>query len=146
MSSKRILIVDDEVGSTRLLKANLELTRQYEVRVENRPENAVATAREFRPHLILLDVVMPHVSGIEVARMLQRDPELSSAAIVFLTAADANHLPARSDPVVDRLPRIAKPAFMENILKLLEENLSIQSGSGPPPGGWFHATPGGPST
>jgi PleD family two-component response regulator len=59
MDKKRILIVDDEVGAARLLKANLEQTNRYEVRVENWPEDAATAARQFKPHLVLLDIIMP---------------------------------------------------------------------------------------
>jgi CheY-like chemotaxis protein len=124
MTQKRILIVDDEIGSSRLLKANLDLTNLYEVRIENRPENAVRVARQFKPHLVLLDIVMPHLSGINLAEMLLADPELNGTTIVFLTAAHASLLPQSTNPLIDRLPRIAKPACMEDILHSLEQNLS----------------------
>ena len=93
MNRKRILIVDDEIGCTRLLKANLEMTDRYEVAVENRPENAVPVARQFKPDLVLLDVVMPHMSGTAVAKAFLGDPELRSMGIAFLTAADHRLLP-----------------------------------------------------
>ena len=125
MTRKRILVVDDEIGSSRLLKANLELTELYEVRVENRPECALPMARQFKPHLVLLDVVMPIMSGTDVAKELMRDPELRSVPIALLTAADKSLLPSDTDPAVNRLPRIAKPASMEEILKFLEMNLSL---------------------
>lgn len=124
MIRKRILIVDDEIGSTRLLKANLELTRLYEVRVENRPENAVPAARQFRPHMVLLDVIMPHMSGMSVASALLAEPELKAVAIGFLTAANDNLPAGHGDPLVRRLPRLSKPAAMEEILQFLEETLS----------------------
>ncbi len=127
MTRYRILVVDDEIGSSRLLKANLELTKLYEVRVENRPENALAVARRFKPQLVLLDVVMPHLSGMNIAELLLADEELKSVPIIFLTAAHDSLLPQGHDPIVDRLPRIAKPACMEEILKYLELNLA------PPP-------------
>jgi CheY-like chemotaxis protein len=125
MPPKRILIVDDEIGSTRLLKANLELTGGYEVRVENQPENAVAVARQFRPHLILLDIVMPNLSGTQLATLLQADPELNSVPIVFLSAAPNSLLPRDSDPILQGRPCISKPACMEEILESLEQTLLL---------------------
>src|SRR5262245_22432169 len=84
---KRILIVDDDVSFTRLLKLNLEETNDYAVRVENWAEDALKAAREFRPDLVLLDVMMPGMVGGDVASALQADPDLKSTPIVFLTAA-----------------------------------------------------------
>src|SRR5205809_734888 len=59
MSLKRLLLVDDEEPFTRLVKLNLEQTGRYTVRIENDGAKALATAREFAPDLILLDVIMP---------------------------------------------------------------------------------------
>ena len=120
MTRKRILIVDDEIGSTRLLKANLELTNLYEVRVENRPENAVSAARQFKPDAVLLDIVMPNMLGTAIAEALLGEPDLQSTFIAFLTAADNPSLPPDPNPAIARLPRIRKPASMNNILQFLE--------------------------
>ena len=121
MTRARILVVDDEVGATRLLKENLEMTNRYEVWVENQPENALPAARQFRPHLVLLDYVMPVMSGAAVAKALRSEPEFESVLIALMTAADKNVLPM--DPVIDNLPRIAKPAHMEDILRFVERIL-----------------------
>jgi len=125
MTRKRILIVDDEIGSTRLLKANLELTDLYEVRVENRPENAVSAARQFKPDAVLLDIVMPNMLGTAIAEALLGEPELQSTFIAFLTAADNPLLTPNPNPAIARLPRIRKPASMKNILQFLEIYLRL---------------------
>ncbi len=126
MKPKRILLVDDEVGATRLLRVNLESTNLYQVRVENNAQKAVRAALEFKPHLVLLDVVMPHMSGTEVARALRRQPELQSVLIALLTAADKSLMP-QPDPMIDLLPRISKPASMETILAFLHTIFSPQA-------------------
>ncbi len=123
MSPTRILIVDDEIGSARLLKANLELTGRYRVRIENRPENAIKVAHQFKPHLFLLDMIMPHLSGTQLAAMLQTDPELNSVPIVFLTAAPTSLLPQGCDPILQGRPCISKPACMDEILQSVEKIL-----------------------
>ena len=87
MTKKRILVVDNEATITSRLKMNLEATGAYEVKEENRGNHALATAREFRPDLILLDLVMPNTTGEQVASDIQADPELGQTPIVFLTAA-----------------------------------------------------------
>ncbi|HEX5855718.1 MAG TPA: response regulator, partial [Thermoanaerobaculia bacterium] len=58
MSKKRILLVDDEADVTRSIKLSLETLGTYEVRAENDARSALKTAREFRPDLIFLDVMM----------------------------------------------------------------------------------------
>jgi two-component system, OmpR family, phosphate regulon response regulator PhoB len=123
MRPARILIVDDEVGSSRLLKANLELTGCYEVCVENDSENAVAAARQFRPHLIVADVIMPRMSGACLAAALRADPDLRSIPIVFLTAAERPLMTEETANGLRGFPCISKPASMEDILPHIENNL-----------------------
>jgi two-component system, OmpR family, response regulator MtrA len=86
MSKPRILIVDDDVALSRLVGLKLEKTSRYEVRVENRSHAALATAREFHPDFILLDVDMPGKDGGDVARELRADPEFGYLPIVFFTS------------------------------------------------------------
>ena len=82
----KILIIDDEVGSTRLLKLNLEQTGRFAVRTENISTAGLASAIDFAPDLILLDVIMPGIDGGELARILRADARLAATPIVFLTA------------------------------------------------------------
>ena len=86
MAKKRILVVDDEVALTRMVKLNLERTGNYEVRTENEGPNAIPAAREFKPDLILLDVMMPGMTGDEIAAKLREDPVLSHIKFIFVTA------------------------------------------------------------
>ena len=83
---KRILVVDDEAALTRIIKLNLERTGNYEVRTENMGSMAIPAAKEFRPDLIFLDVMMPDMSGDEVAALLEEDPMLSNIPLIFVTA------------------------------------------------------------
>ena len=87
MTKKKILVVDDEASITRLLKLNLEKTGAYSVRTENEGIKTVEAAREFKPDLILLDVMMPDIDGGDVAAKLQADGLLNDVPLVFLTAA-----------------------------------------------------------
>ena len=87
---KKILVVDDEASLTRMVKANLERTGKYEVRTENMGSKAIEAAREFKPDLMFLDVMMPDMSGDEVAAALREDSELNDMKYVFLTAIVTN--------------------------------------------------------
>lgn len=86
MNAKRILIVDDEESLTRMLKLNLELLGGYEVRTENSGLRAHFAASEFKPDLIILDIMMPDINGDEVAAQILDDEELKDTKIIFLTA------------------------------------------------------------
>src|SRR5207249_3944002 len=91
MAKKRILLVDDEKSFTNLLKLNLEETGNYDVRVENWAEDAYGAAKEFKPDLVLLDIIMPRMPGGNVAAQIKKDPALKATPIVFLTAAVRKH-------------------------------------------------------
>jgi DNA-binding response OmpR family regulator len=86
MNKPRILIVDDEPNVSRLVAVHLQNTGLYEVRTESRSYAATATAREFRPDLVFLDVDMPGKDGGDVAAEIQADRGLAGTKIVFLTS------------------------------------------------------------
>ncbi len=86
MDKPRILVVDDDIALSRLVAIALEKTRLYEVKVENRSRLALACAREFQPHLVLLDVDMPGMDGGAVAAQIRADTSLQDLHIVFFTS------------------------------------------------------------
>jgi two-component system phosphate regulon response regulator PhoB len=83
--SKRILLVedDDSLASTYLARIEAE---GFTVRRVNNGEDALAAAREFRPDLVLLDVMMPKISGLEVLDILRNTPDTANLKIIILTA------------------------------------------------------------
>jgi CheY-like chemotaxis protein len=122
MAKKRILVVDDEKSFTTLLKLNLEETGNYEVRVENWAEDAFTAAREFKPDLILLDIIMPRLPGGNVAAQMSEDPVLKDIPIVFLTAAVRRHQVEDHEGVICDHPCLAKPASLEEVIEAIEAN------------------------
>lgn len=85
MTRHRILLVDDEADILEFVGYNLQ-REGYEVFTAGDGAEGVARALEVRPHLILLDRMMPRMDGIETCRRLREHPELSETMIVFLTA------------------------------------------------------------
>ena len=122
MDKKRILLVDDEKSFTNLLKLNLEETGNYEVRVENWAEDAINAAKEFKPDLILLDIIMPRMPGGNVAAQIKEEPALKNTPIVFLTAAVRKHQVEENDGIICDLPCLAKPASVEAVIEMIEKH------------------------
>ena len=80
-----ILAVDDTPENLEILRMRLE-AQGYEVAEAGDGEDGLAKARELRPDLILLDVMMPKIDGIEVVRQLKADPDLRSIPVILVTA------------------------------------------------------------
>lgn len=86
--SKTILIVDDVPDNIRLLKSTLE-KGNYLIRAATRGDKALKLAQsEPKPHLILLDIMMPEMDGFEVCRRLKRCPETEHIPVIFISAKE----------------------------------------------------------
>lgn len=120
-SKKRILIIDDEPATTRLLRLYLELNGKYSVREENRSANAVTAAHEFQPDLILLDVIMPGLDGGDVMSRLKTDPKLKSVPVVFLTATVRKSDVAAANGIIGGFPFLGKPATADEVIACIEQ-------------------------
>jgi CheY-like chemotaxis protein len=123
-SARRILIVDNDKNTTHLLKILLEKTGRYLVFEENHPARAHQTARNFRPNLIFLDVVMPDQDGGEIAAQFRADPQLQNAPIVFLTAL-VTRAEATGGLRIDGHPFLAKPINIQELIKTIEAYLPV---------------------
>ena len=82
---QRILLVDDEADILEFISYNL-IREGYQVYTATNGKEAVAQAREVVPHLILLDVMMPEMDGIETCQEIRKQDELKNTLIAFLTA------------------------------------------------------------
>jgi two-component system, OmpR family, response regulator len=120
---KRILVVDDQSRNTRLMKLYLEQTNDYVVREENNANAALATAEEFQPHLILLDVMMPDLDGGELASRFKANPKLKAVPIVFLTAAITQREVKANGGQLGGYPFLAKPVVLADVVACLKHEL-----------------------
>jgi len=120
---KRILVVDDEPALTRMVKLNLERTGNYEVRTENQGSKAVQAAREFKPDLIFLDVMMPDMSGDEVSAQLKEDEELSRIKFIFMTAIVTRDETESMGSNIGGHVFLAKPVKTDELLATIERVL-----------------------
>lgn len=120
---KRILIIDDDKGLTEMVKRNLEAFGNYEVSVENASTKAVATARDFRPDVILLDQVMPDMDGGDVASALRDDPVLRAVPIIVVTALLSNKEAGPGGTVRGGQLMLAKPVKLADLIHCIEKQL-----------------------
>ena len=125
---RRILIVDDDANSTHLVKILLERSGPYLVLEENDPTKADQTAHEFRPDVILLDIIMPKLDGGELATQIEADRELRDASIIFLTAL-VTHAEASSGLHIQGHPLVAKPISIPELIEAIEKHLPARAES-----------------
>ena len=124
MSKHKILIVDDEVNLTKMLKLNLDETNKFDTRILNDGKLAIDLVKEFMPDLVLLDVMMPDIQGNEIADQILQDDEIKHIKIIFLTAiVTKNEIPEESKTIGGR-KFIAKPFKADDLITTIEEVLA----------------------
>lgn len=82
---KKILLVEDDTALAAVYRARLEL-EGFDIREVNNGEEALSAAIEYRPDLILLDAMMPKISGFDVLDILRNTAETANMRIIMLTA------------------------------------------------------------
>lgn len=84
-TKKKILLVEDDVALSAVYKSRMEL-EGFDIREVNNGEEALSAAVEFKPDLILLDAMMPKISGFDVLDILRNTAETANIRIIMLTA------------------------------------------------------------
>ncbi len=119
----KILVVDDEISITRMIKINLEMTGKYDVRTENFGRDVLQAVREFQPDLLFLDVMMPDISGDEVFTMLKEDDDLNHTKVVFLTALVTRDETAGGHNKIGGNIFLAKPVKTKDLVHVIDKVL-----------------------
>jgi DNA-binding response OmpR family regulator len=116
VSKGLILVVDDEEGIRILCRVNFELA-DYDVVEAPDGASAVEAAREHRPDLILLDVMMPAMDGWEVLHRLKADDTTKDIPVVMLTArtSESDQLKAWGGGVLDFVEKPFDPSVLEEL-------------------------------
>lgn len=127
----KILIVDDEADIRQILTYNLQ-KEGYEVFEAATGEEGIRVTKEIHPDLILLDVMMPEMDGIEVCEQLRRTPEFENVLICFLTARSEDYsqiagLDAGAD---DYVSKPVKPKVLISRINALLRRKGVIDSSG----------------
>ncbi len=120
---KKILIIDDDEGLSKIFKIGLEATGRYSVRTESKGRQGLAAAKAFRPDLILLDIVIPDMEGGEVGSQIKTDKEVGDTPILFLTVAATKEEVEKHGRIIGNYPFAAKPVSPEELIRLIDENV-----------------------
>ena len=125
MGKRRVMIVDDEEYFLKITKTNLENTGNYEVETISDATGIVARVKSFNPDIMLLDILMPKIDGVEVCKMLNEDPAGRRVPIIILSALDTDKdkLMMYKLGVVDFL---AKPIEKDELISKIEKALQYK--------------------
>lgn len=86
MAKRRVMIIDDEEDFLWMTKVNLEKTGKFEVRALKDAKDIINNLHTFNPDVILLDLLMPSVDGLEACEMLNKDPVGIKTPIIIVSA------------------------------------------------------------
>ena len=122
----KILLIDDDADFVEVTKIILE-SKPYEVIVASNGDKGLQKAREEKPDLILLDVIMPVADGFTAAEQLKKDPRLSKIPVLMLTAFAAKRgettIPVSRGYTLEADDYIDKPVSPEELLARVEKHL-----------------------
>lgn len=119
---KKILIIDDEEDFGKMVKMNLEDSGEYEVKAENKGQNGLNTVKKFKPDLILLDIMMPKIDGLNVLEDLKKDKATSSVPVVLLTAVKTDEIKLKAAQLYGE-DYLEKPVTTQKLKDTIEEVL-----------------------
>jgi len=127
----KVLVVDDESDILELLEYNLK-KEGYDVKTANDGISALPIAKQFKPNLILLDIMMPNQDGVETCRQLREAPETANAFIIFLTARSEEYseVAAFENGADDYITKPIKPrALMSRINAFFRRDVKMKTES-----------------
>ncbi len=123
----KILLVDDEPDILEILSYPLK-NESFQVYTANNGLEAIKLAKDIQPHLIVLDVMMPEMDGIEACEIIRKDPKINNTLITFLSARgeDYSKIAGFSAGADDYITKPIKPKVLVSKVKSLLRRISIK--------------------
>ena len=123
----KILLVDDEPDILEILSYPLK-NEGFQVRTANNGLEAIKLAKDIKPHLIVLDVMMPEMDGIEACEIIRKDPKISNTLITFLSARgeDYSKIAGFNAGADDYITKPIKPKVLVSKVKSLLRRISLK--------------------
>lgn len=122
--AKKILLVEDDDNLANVYSARLEVEGFNVKRVVN-GEDALAAAVEFKPDLVLLDVMMPKVSGFDVLDILRNTPETANLKVVMLTALSQENDKQRADQLGADDYLVKSQVVIAEVIERIKQHLGV---------------------
>lgn len=123
-TKKTIMIIDDDVDFSAMAKMMLEKTELFNVVTCNQGSEAMTWIRNYKPDLLLLDIVMPDIDGTEIAGQLRKEKGLCHIPVIFLTSL-MTPSEAAQNPATAHCRFIAKPISCQELIEHVKEFFGI---------------------
>lgn len=127
MAKKKILVVDDEEHIVKLMESRLK-ANGYDVITAHDGREGVRKAREALPNVILMDIMMPNLTGGEAVKQLKDDPLTRDIPVIFLTAMltkeEEKNFKSGIEVDLSHYPAIAKPFDPEDLLDKIQKAIA----------------------
>jgi len=132
-TAKRILIADDEPDILEIIQYNLS-KEGYEVITAKDGNEAIEKAKQFKPQLIILDIMMPYKTGIEVCSILRLQPQFQQTLIIFLTALndEPSHIKGLETGADDYISKPISPKILVSRVNALFRRINKNEEEGKP--------------
>jgi DNA-binding response OmpR family regulator len=123
-SQKKILLVEDDDGLANVYKMRLE-TEGFAVKRVPNGEDALASAIEYKPDLIVLDVMMPKVSGFDVLDIIRNTPETANLKVVMLTALSQDSDKEKAEKLGADDYLVKSQVVIADVVERIKHHLSV---------------------
>jgi CheY-like chemotaxis protein len=120
----KILVIDDEEHFCRALKMGFSMKTAFQVQTTTRGDEGIRLAKIMKPDIILLDIMMPGISGPEVAEDLAEDPATASIPIIFVTAIVKENEVKGSHGLAGKRIFVTKPVKIDELIKKINQVIS----------------------
>ena len=126
MLKKKVMVIDDEESLALMLKMRIEASGDYEVTVASEAKDIIKRMHEIKPDVILLDLLMPGLGGLDIADMLNHDPVGLSIPVIVVSGLDksTDKLKAYKLGISDYL---VKPVDDAKLMKAIEKAIHLKS-------------------
>jgi len=123
MHKRRVLIIDDEENFCKLVKKNIEQTGEFEMHIATNGQDGIRLAKEIKPDLILIDMVMPKMDGADVVSLIRDDDSIKDTPIVFLTAIAKEEESSSQASFTKGYSLLAKTVTVGELIDCIKNNI-----------------------
>jgi DNA-binding response OmpR family regulator len=123
LTSRKILVVDDEPTVTKTVSAHLRKGGFSNVRQETDSRRVLEAIREFQPDMVLLDIFMPHLSGLELLEQIGASSEFDNVIVMMLSSAGATE--ENKSLELGAMGFLPKPVTAEELIRLISTTFRI---------------------